>query len=244
MRVIGSVSSRGPPPLTFGPLTFGPLTFGPPCPPLGRGCGRRERWRSRERPASRVRGRSPIHWGARHRVASTSEAGLPSRCRSVRTIRVVLVPSTARWSRIQADAGMGPRSSRSRTTRAKPGQRASRSAALSATRRRPPQRTQSRAERSAPAAAARREDQAHPSRPRGHLAALTAASPVALPEVVIRATGPGERGCWLGGPGTDDLAEPARREHAEQAVDPFALHPGGGEDSIGMPIETNYTSLV
>jgi hypothetical protein len=59
----------------------------------------------------------------------------------------------------------------------------------------------------------------------GHLAALTAAPPVAT----TRSRDPGDEGqeqaAGSGGPGTDDLAEPARREHAEQAVDPFALPP-------------------
>ena len=34
-----------------------------------------------------------------------------------------------------------------------------------------------------------------------------------------------EQAAGSGGPGTDDLAEPARREATEQVVDPFALPP-------------------
>ena len=146
--------------------------------------------------------------------------------------------STARCSRMYAAAGTGPRSSRSSTTRAKPGQRASRSAAPRATRRRPPQRTQSRAERSAPAAAA-------DAGSRASVASTKATCPA--PAVVMRAMrarsrllAPEEREptISLSRPGGNNPSRPSRPSILSRS------HPGGGEDLIGTPIGTDYTSPV
>src|SRR4029077_20878338 len=213
-----------------------------PCPlPRGERGWRREREMeiSERSPASRVSGRSPIHRGARRRVASTSDAGVPSRCRSLRTIRVVGVPSTARWSRMYAEGGTGPSSSRPSTTRARRGQRGSRSAARSAPRRRPPQRTQSSAERSAPAAAVDAGSSA--SMPSTN---ATWPPPSPLPDVVIRAMrarsrllAPEDRGPTI------SLSRPGGNMPSRLSI-PSRSHPGGGEDAIGTPIAIDYTSLV
>src|SRR5262245_60816558 len=118
-----------------------------------RGSSRERSTRASETSPPRRVGRSPpIQCARTRRTATTSVAALPRRCRGVRTITAVPLPSAARWSRAPTEGGGEPPvAPRSRAIASKPGHRTRRSTALHAEAGRPPQRTQSSACRSSPA---------------------------------------------------------------------------------------------
>ncbi len=195
---------------------------------------RARRTRSSERrPANRVGWGSPIHRASSRRAETTRAAVLPASRSGARSTRMVGLPSTARWSLSQSEAGAGCRrrsgsSPRSTATRAKPGQRTSRSTARQAGSSRPPHFTQSRPERSAPAAEA----------DAGSKASVPSTKAARPPEVVTRATKARSRLLPPEDQGpTISLSCPGGNAPSRPSI-PRRPHPGGGKDSDGMTIPT------